>query len=214
MGTVVSLLLPVLVLCTVSVYAQTGAGQKKPTALIQQSITCCPGDSVVFNGWASTTPAGIIDIWYWDLNEDGSVDYSGDGGDCAFRAPDEPDIYTVILRIEDCTGAISAPDSALLHVMRPHCDATAGSDTTVHVGDRVYFTPRIRCRCTRPTAYAWDLNGDGVFEYQSQQRARTSRVYYSPGTYEVVLRCRGTNGYITTGMRRIRVVPKAAQRHK
>ncbi len=183
------------------------ASAQRPQARIQQSVTCCEGDSVVFSGWGSTTPAGVIDTWIWDIDGDGEPDYVNETGEIGFKVRFPPDIYYIVLRVSDHTGARSAPDTALLHVTKPHCDTKLGPDTTVRVGQRVYFDPAFNCRCVRLSTFLWDLNDDGVYEYRSKRNARTSNVYYSPGTRRVVLKCISASGYSTTGMRTITVVP-------
>jgi PKD repeat protein len=141
----------------------------------------------------------------WDLNGDGEVDTTSQAGELRIFAPRKPGSYSVVLRVRDNEGNVSSPDTAALHVMDSPPAVALGPDTTVKVGVRVPFVPRITCHCGKPVNYEWDLDDDGVYEYRSRRHGRTSRVYYRPGRFRVRFRVTDELGRQAGAIRRITV---------
>lgn len=181
------------------------AGDGMPLARVSESVICCPKDPVSLDGWASIDVGGEVDTWLWDLNGDGEVDTTSQAGELRIFAPRKPGSYSVVLRVRDNEGNVSSPDTAALHVMDSPPAVALGPDTTVKVGVRVPFVPRITCHCGKPVNYEWDLDDDGVYEYRSRRHGRTSRVYYRPGRFRVRFRVTDELGRQAGAIRRITV---------
>ena len=199
----------VLFWSVIAAAAQAPAAEKKveadgmPIAKIKESVICCPIEEICIDGWASIDVGGEIKRWYWDIDGDGEVDSTTEGGELALRAPREPKTYLVILTVEDNDGNMSVPDSATMHVMKSPPRVTLGPDTTVKIGVRVFFRPRVRSNCSTPERYEWDFDNDGTPEYHSSHDGNTSRVYYKPGTYYARFKVIDSLGNRSGGMRTI-----------
>ncbi|MBD3345650.1 MAG: hypothetical protein GF401_11370 [Chitinivibrionales bacterium] len=176
-----------------------------PIAKIGGSKICCPSDTVTLDGWASIDVGGEVVEWYWDLDGNGSVDTVADRGELTFRAPEKPQSYLVLLRVKDNGNTMSLPDSAVLHVMEDRPKVTVGPDTTVQIGTRVFFRPRVACHCGAMVSYEWDLDGDEVFEYHSAKNANTSKAYFRPGKYRTRFRVVNSYGKEAGGIQTITV---------
>ncbi len=200
----VFLFIPILGAMYVSLPQDVGL----PHAKIRQSIICCPGDSVVLDGWASVDPGGEIVQWLWDIGADGSIDVASERGETALLAPEEPRTYIVVLKVRDNDGNLSKPDSSVLSVMNSSPKVQLSTDTTVMMGARVSFHPKIRTTCGSVAMFEWDFDNDGTFEYRSRTNAKTSRVYYRQGRYRARLKVTDTNGREAGGMVVITVVPR------
>lgn len=173
----------------------------QPIARIKESIICCPKEEVYLDGWASIDVGGDVSKWRWDLNADGTPDTTVETGELIIAAPRKSSSYAVILTVVDNEGNISAPDTAMVHVMDIAPTVTMRSDTTVKVGVRVNFQPVVRWVCSEPTHFEWDFDNDGTTEYRSRSNGNTSKVYYTPGRYRArfsVVDAYGREGGILT----------------
>lgn len=179
-----------------------------PQAKIRQSILCCPGDSVVLDGWASVDPGGEIKEWLWDIGGDGKVDIASELGEASIIAPEEPYSYVVVLRVRDNQGNLSEPDSSVLSVMNSTPKVRISADTTVMMGARVTFEPQVRTTCGSVDKYEWDFDNDGNWEYRSRANPVTSRVYYRQGRYLARFRVTDSNGREAGAIVAITVVPR------
>jgi PKD repeat protein len=207
------------VLCVVLIIAAgtagriDAAGDGVPVAKLRESIICCPGDSMVLDGWASVDPGGEVVEWLWDTNGDGIVDAATDRGELHMTAPARTATLHITLRVRDNSGNVSAADSAVLHVINSRPRIVLPSDTTVMMGARVTFQPRVATECGRIQLYQWDFDEDGNYEHKSSENGVTSRVYYRPGHYIARLLVVDSNGHEAGGVISVTVQarPKAAQ---
>ena len=154
-----------------------------PIAHIKESIICCPGDSVTFDGWASIVAHGEIVKWLWDLNGDGKIDTICSSGELRFKASNKYHSSRVILRVRDNHGNESGPDTSAFHIMDSPPIAQVGGDTTIKVGVRISFSPVIISNCSKIARYEWYFNDEAKPSFKSELNGNTSRIYYKSGRY-------------------------------
>lgn len=159
------------------------AGSGVPIARIKQSVICCPLEEIVLDGWASVDIDGEVEEWYWDLDGDNDVDTVTTTGEVRFVAPLESKLFSVALLVKDNDGNVSEPYSVSVHVMDSPPKVTLCPDTTVKVGVRVSFDPKVTSYCSSIELYEWDFDDDGSIEYKSRENGVTSRVYHKAGAY-------------------------------
>jgi len=178
-----------------------------PIAKIKESVICCPLDQVTFDGWASIDVGGEVSGWLWDIDGDGRTDTLSLAGEIVFTAPRIPTTRLVTLRVKDREGNISEPDSATLHVMDSPPKAGIEHDTTIEVGQRYLFRPKVTTFCSKIERYEWDFNDDGQPEFRSFENGNTSRIYYKPGKYKARFKATDSFGREAGGVQIISVVP-------
>jgi PKD repeat protein len=159
-------------------------GNGTPVAHIKDNVICCPGERVVVDGWASIDVGGEVTHWLWDYDGDGTTDTTTTAGELVVAAPRSSKVYAIALRVRDNAGNVSEPDTAMVHVMDVGPKVRLRADTTVKVGVRVMFQPQVTWVCARPAKFEWDLDGDGVFEYNSDRDGNTSKAFYTPGRFQ------------------------------
>ncbi|MBD3321689.1 MAG: hypothetical protein GF350_11395 [Chitinivibrionales bacterium] len=167
------------------------------------SKICCPGEMVTFDGWASIDIGGEVTAWHWTLDCSGCPDTVVDMGELTIRAPLKSQSYLILLQVTDNDNRVSVPDSAVLHVMEDRPKVTVGPDLTVQTGTRVLFEPEAFCHCGSIVSFEWDLDGDGIFEYDSPKNGNTSKAYFRPGKYRARFRAKNSYGTDAGGLRTI-----------
>jgi PKD repeat protein len=177
-----------------------------PIAQIKERVICCPTEEFVLDGWASIDLDGEIRSWLWDLNGDGRVDTTASSGELRAKAPDKPTLYTVSLQVKDNDDKLSAPATVTVHVQRSSPAIYVGADTTIKVGVRVFFEPRIEYNCGAPERFEWDFENDGKIDYNSTEHGNTSMVYYKAGRHIARFKLFDTLGRETGASRTITVI--------
>jgi hypothetical protein len=186
--------------------ALTSADQReRPIARIKESLICCPGDSIILDGWASIDPGGEVLAWIWGMEALPGKSVSSETGELVIEAPRDPKTYVVTLRVRDRDGNESAPDTAMLHVMSSPPRASARPDTAVKIGVRVQFAPMVVTHCDDATLFEWDFDDDGRYEYRSKRNGRTSKAFFKPGVYTTRFRVTDSRGQQAGALRTIRV---------
>jgi|GEM_PF-2534305 len=109
----------------------------------------------------------------------------------------------VVYRIYVRGGAVGAGDQTFVSGETPSVPkpslpsmAMAGSDLTVFRGRNVAFAGEVSARQTEATAFAWDFNGDGIFEHESSLNTGFSFVYDTVGVFPAVFRVTGSFGLV------------------
>jgi len=156
--------------------------QSTPRAKIRESVICCPLEPVSIDGWASIAAGSEITQWQWQVR--GVIDTVTTSGELVLNAPVRPRSYMVVLRVRDKLGQVSNPDSALMTVMNSAPQVSLTHDTLVKIGTRIFFGPHVNVACGTISSFQWDLDDDGVFEYQSRDNGNTSKAYYKPGRFK------------------------------
>ncbi len=104
---------------TKSTTVHVAAANVAPTATFTTSPTSPQaGQPVRLNASASDDPDGVIAVYEWDLDGDGTPDRSDGSNDITVSYPAAGD-YDVALRVRDDDGAWSAPVTHTVHVSSP-----------------------------------------------------------------------------------------------
>lgn len=150
---------------------------------------------VEFSVTASSS-GSAIDLYEWDFEGDGVVDFRDAAGGTVHRAYTTPGSYTATVRVSAETGAftvatvlivVSAPDAPTL---APAYSFTTPGATTAPAG--VDFSAAVTG--VTPRLFEWDFDNDAVFDYLSDATAAVSHVYTAAGSYTAVLRVTDDRG--------------------
>jgi|GEM_PF-2420409 len=149
------------------------------------------GDAPLAVGFTGTgTDDGAIVAYDWDFDGDGTFDFSSSSDPGLItHTYSAPGTYNPVFRLTDNDGMMSYAASLTIYVgpLTASCSASPaegnaplnvtlnGSVNGVKPGGRIM-------------AYEWDFEGDGIFDYQSAVRPRTTHSYPKGGTYSAVLR--------------------------
>jgi hypothetical protein len=145
------------------------------------------------------------------MTGDGAVDTITDAGEISVFAPEKSRTCRVILAVRDNEGNLSAPDTAMFHVMESRPSVREMPDVTVQAGTRVLFEPEVGVTCSAIARYEWDLDDDGNYEYRSRVSGSTSKVYLRPGKYRTHFRVIDDVGKESGCVRLVTVIAKSAQ---
>jgi PKD repeat protein len=142
--------------------------------------------SVQFND--TSTGAGITS-WAWDFNNDGTIDSSSQNPVFTYASAGT---YSVRLTVTNAGGSDSELKTDYITVseapVAPVADFSADATTGI-IPFTVHFTDL--STGTGITAWAWDFNGDGAIDSNSQNPVYT---YDNPGRYTVNLTVTGAIG--------------------
>ena len=87
--------------------------------------------------------------------------------------------------------------------------AIAGKEVTVDESEVVQFSGAGTIENGNIVLYEWDFDGDGVFEWSSEDNGITTFIYNDVGKYVATLRVTDNYGETATDNKTIRVVAKA-----
>ena len=139
---------------------------------------------------------GLITLYEWDWNNDGTYD---DTGDVFNHSWDTPGTYYVQFRVTDDEGSTDTLATPLIMVIG-HNDPTASanvSDTEVYVDESVTFngtgSTDNDCSGDSIVLWEWDFEYSGVFS-ADDTGSIVSHSYSTPGDYSVQLRVTDNEG--------------------
>ena len=168
-----------------------GVYVNEPPVSTIDSITSYPNDKVYFNG-SSTDVDGEIISYRWTSSIDGMISEQRN-----FSTSDlSIGYHTIILEVLDNEGAWSSPVSQELRISASPV-AIAGQDVSTSPGSTVQFSGA-GTDDGSITKYEWDFDGDGIFEWSSNENGLTTFIYNNAGTYTVTLRVTDDGGKTAT----------------
>ena len=105
--------------------------------------------------------------------------------------------HIIVLSVMDNDGrwSESAPFELFIYT---NPIAHSGEDITVKPGDTVQFAGAGTDEDGEISKYEWDLNGDGIFEFKSENTGLTTFIYNNEGTFTVTLRVTDNDGNTAT----------------
>ena len=105
--------------------------------------------------------------------------------------------HIIVLSVMDNDGrwSESAPFELFIYT---NPIAHAGEDITVKPGDTVQFAGAGTDEDGEISKYEWDLNGDGIFEFKSENTGLTTFIYNNEGLFTVTLRVTDNDGNTAT----------------
>ncbi len=169
---------------------QTTSDNLPPEVNAGSDVVTTVDEVAFFRGFA-TDPDGLVALFEWDFDGDGTYDWSNDTTGRAQWTYDTAGNYTAGFRATDNMGDF-ATDSVSVEVKpRPPNQpptANAGADIEVDQGDPVEFLMAGFDPDGSIVLYEWDYDGDGTYDEASPAPMVTTHIYYDPGEYTAVLR--------------------------
>ncbi|MGQ9587657.1 MAG: PKD domain-containing protein [Thermoplasmata archaeon] len=174
-----------------------------PVARAGNDVTITLGDTLHFDGSASTDNVGIVS-WTWTFTDGTPKTLTGETVDYVFTTTGA---HVVTLTVEDA-GGNSGTDTLVVSVNAPNEApvANAGSDQTVEAGTMVTFNGAGSTDDVGITNYTWTFTYDG--EPKTLYGASPKFLFEIAGTYTVTLTVRDGGGLTDTDTVTITVAEK------
>ncbi|HDH13468.1 MAG TPA: choice-of-anchor D domain-containing protein [Nitrospirae bacterium] len=167
----------------------TGVNTTPPVADPNGPYTGVEGQAISLDASGSTDADGTITLYEWDIDNDGTFDYSSSLPTQSHTYASQ-DTYTINLRVTDDAGARDeATTTATISDTSPTADFTA-SPTSGLAPLTVNFTDN-STGYDQPLSYEWDFDNDGVIDSTVQNPSYT---YNTAGTYTVSLTATDSDG--------------------
>jgi alpha-tubulin suppressor-like RCC1 family protein len=164
-----------------------------PDAEAGWSYTGTEGQSLTLDGSASTDSDGSIAEYEWDVDNDGTYDYTSTTSSTQSHTYAQNGVYTVRLRVTDNLGAAAtATTTAIIYDTVPTASFTA-TPTSGTAPLTVNFT-NTSTGYDAPLTNAWDLDNDGTTDSTLQDPS----FIYNAGTYTVNLTVTDADGSTNT----------------
>ncbi len=175
----------------------------RPLALAGPDTAVSINDVVVFRG-SGIDSNGTVNLYEWDFDGDGNVDWSSDRTGKTERLFESLGTWLATLRVTDDDG-FSHADTARVTVTdeAPYLqifdlgDGWCAEPETLlaEVGDDGNIV-----------LYEWDFDGDGTFDWLSETTSRAAH-RFERGVYFPILRVTDDDGNVATGTLTFRVGP-------
>jgi PKD repeat protein len=160
----------------------SGTGNALPIADAGGPYTDVEGQSIMLDGSGSSDPNGTIISYEWDINNDGTFEYSS-ATTTRSHTYAQNGQYAVKLRVTDDIGATDEiMTTANVSDTSPTADFTS-SPTTVPANKPVYFTDNSTAY-DLPLIFDWDFDNNGAIDSSVQH---PFYIYNVQGTYSVKL---------------------------
>ena len=178
----------------------------RPVALLKPDETTAETyEDITLEGSESTDEDGTIE-WFrfyfgdgensgWQEEDNATHQYEDDGN------------YTATLWVKDNMDAESSiGDTANVTITNRAPEAGAGSDRTATEGEEVEFSGTGEDQDGTIALYEWDFDGDGKYDWESEDNGDTTHTYDDPGNYTAMLRVTDDDGDDATDDRLIEVI--------
>jgi len=189
---------------------QTTGDNQPPVVNAGNDVVTMVGEVAIFRGHA-TDPDGLVSLFEWDFDGDGTYDWSNRSTGVAQWTFDTAGNYTAKFRATDNIGDFATAEVSVEVRPRPANVppvADAGDDVTVEQGDPVEFVMAGYDLDGQIVLYEWDYEDDGEFDEASLTAVTTHHVYFDPGVYTAVLRVTDDEGATGTDARTVTVKEK------
>jgi PKD repeat protein len=151
--------------------------------------TAIEGQAITLDGSGSTDLDGTIDLYEWDIDNNGIYDYSSPSPTQSHTYAQDG-TYTIKLRVTDDLGATDeATTTASISDTAPTASFT-GNPTSGTVPLTVSFTNN-STGYDQPLSYEWDFDNNGTVDSTAQNPSYT---YTTAGTYSVKLTVTDSDG--------------------
>lgn len=159
----------------------------------------CEGAATLFQD-QSTISIGSVDMWQWDLDNDGLYDdATGNSTTNNFGAAGS---YVVGLQVTSNQGCRSTTSKNITVDPMP---TVAFSVEDVCLGDETEFTAISTVSSGLVTNYDWELNGNNFFDDASG--TTTSSQFISDGNYQIGLRVTSDQGCVNDTFQLVTIAP-------
>ncbi|HDH06646.1 MAG TPA: choice-of-anchor D domain-containing protein [Nitrospirae bacterium] len=167
----------------------TGVNTIPPVSDPGGPYTGAEGQAITLDGSGSTDSDGTISLYEWDIDNDGTFDYSS-SSPAQSHTYAQQGIYAINLRVTDDLGATDeATTTATVSDTSPTADFT-GSPTSGLAPLAVNFNDS-STGYDRPLSYEWDFDNDGLIDSTVQNPSYT---YNTAGIYTVSLTATDSDG--------------------
>ncbi len=174
-------------------YLETISSNNQPLANAGGPYSGIEGQSITLDGSGSDDSDGSIDLYEWDINNDGSYDYSSTSA-TQNHTYAQQGTYTIKLRVTDNLGVThSTTTTADIADTSPTAGFT-GSPTDAISPLQVIFANN-STGYDQPLTYEWDFDNDGATDSTAQNPSYT---YPDEGTYSVKLTITDSDGSTNT----------------
>ncbi|MCK5253581.1 MAG: PKD domain-containing protein, partial [Thermoplasmata archaeon] len=189
---------------------QTTGDNLPPVVNAGNDVVTTVDEITILHGTA-TDPDGLVSLFEWDFDGDGTYDWSNDTTGVAQWIYDTPGNYTAKLRATDNIGDFATATVGVEVQDRPPNMlpvADAGDDVDVEQGDPVEFVMAGFDPDGTIVLYEWDYDGDDIYDEGSPTSKTTHHVYIVPGQYTATLRVTDNEDATATDTRTINVSKK------
>ena len=152
--------------------------------------------NVPFKGTA-TQQFGTIVMYKWDFDGDGTYDDSSTTTGAATHTYTHEAVYNAKLLVRDDDGNEATAIRHVAVVNLPPVITSIRQDTTISIKDSIQLFGVAHDPDGTIKEYAWDFNGDGVFEYTSATQIIAGFRYNTAGMYKAVLRVTDDDNKVT-----------------
>lgn len=160
----------------------TGVINNPPIVSTGGPYTGIEGQAITLNASGSSDSDGSIALYEWDINNDGTYDYTSSSSTRTHTYAQQG-AYTIKLRVTDNLGATTvATTTTTISDTSPTANFT-GSPTSGAIPITVNFV-NSSTGYDQPLSYKWDFDNNGTIDSTAQNPSYT---YTAQGTYTVKL---------------------------
>jgi YD repeat-containing protein len=157
------------------------------------------GQTVSFDGSASSDAEGPIAKYEWDLDGNGSYETDTGATATTSRAYPSAGSVDVKLRVTDGNAVTATSTKTVTVASQPPIAAFSASPNPADTGQTVTLNASASSDPDGTIAkYEWDLDGNGSYETDTGATATTTKVYATAGTVNVGLRVTDNNSQTAT----------------
>ncbi|HDG98687.1 MAG TPA: PKD domain-containing protein, partial [Desulfobacterales bacterium] len=142
--------------------------------------------TVDFIGTGSDTD-GTIALYEWDFDGDGAYDWSSDSSGNASYTYTSPGVYNATFRVTDNVG-LTTKDTVLIIVSGPPRALPRVYPTSGDAPLEVTFFSDGEDLDGSLVDFAWDFDGDGIYDWNMGFSTNTTYTYRKGGTYNATLK--------------------------
>jgi PKD repeat protein len=168
------------------------------------------GESVAFDGSASSDPDGTIAKYEWDLDGNGSYETDTGATASTTRSYAAQGNVAVGLRVTDSNGATATTGQTVTIQNRPPNASFTATPNPAPTGSTVTFNGSGSSDSDGTIAkYEWDLDGNGSYETSTGATATTTRSYPTAASVVVGLKVTDNGGATGTTTRTVTIQNRA-----
>ncbi len=145
-------------------------------------------DSVVTFNVGATDQQGVRQPYYWDFDGDGIYEDTAFGGTITHTFPGTPHIHMVAVGIRDNYDGFGTALAKVALLFDPPVATAACSRTAAFTGQTIAFFGTGTDALSSVVEYAWDFNGDAVFERVFESAKAIDTSFAETGIKTVVFR--------------------------
>jgi PKD repeat protein len=171
------------------------------------------GQSVAFNGSASSSPNGAISDYKWDFDNSGKFATDTGSTSSTTHTFTEPGTYHVLLKVTDAKGqqetterTVNVENTAKAQLSAAMNPVGAGQSDTLSAAGSSALGGTI-------TDYKWDLDGNGTYETDTGTTPTVKKTFATAGTATVGLQVTDSHGATATTTLSVRVLAQSISRY-